>query len=129
MDVRLPGRQHFSLGLDADVLENSLGQGLVRFGIDAQRTDLHRIARDRRPVPVAVGQAAHDLTGPQRFTVVATQDGHRLDTQSAQRLSCAVAGGDELAATLVHGTGDQRGLGGHRLGVGHLAERLGHCDP
>ena len=92
----------------ADRVEHTLGQHVMRFGVDADRA--HRVVPADRGAAkaLAVREAADDAVGPARFALLPLEDRHRRHAQLAQRLPCAVPHGDELVAPLGHRLRDQR---------------------
>ena len=124
-----------ALGRQADRVQHTVGQHVVRFGVDTHRTHNTRAPHHRAAKARAVREAADHAVGPARLALLPLEDRHWRKPDLAQGDTRAVPHGDELVAPLGHRPGDQRFLLGQwrqawwvgiQLGTGQVLDAGQH---
>lgn len=130
--ARLPGPRRgepFAFGGTHHQLPHAFGQRGVRFGVDAQRQHVRRARQRRRPVSVAVREAADDAVGPQGHSAPAVEYGDGFQAEPAHGPPRAGPRRREVVPALRHAPGDQFLLLGEEGSVRHgLLARRGAGD-
>lgn len=118
-------RQPLPFHFEAHRVEHTLGQSLMRLGVDSDGPHLHRVPEHSAAVAVTVRQTSDDAARPHRRAFLSPENRGRVHTQLRHGQSRAMPGAREFAATFLHRPPDQRLLLRMRTQTRRVFEEFG----